>query len=58
MSHMTLFAKFLIAFLGAVAIAANTISRAHGWSNVDWVPVATAFATAIGVFAYPNQPPA
>ena len=55
---MTLFAKFLIAFLGAVAIAANTISRAHGWSNVDWVPVATAFATAIGVFAYPNQPPA
>ncbi len=53
---MTKLAKFGIALLTATAIAANEISRAHGWGNVDWVPVATAYAGALAVYAYPNVP--
>ena len=49
-------AKALIAALGAAAITANAVSRAHGWGNVDWTPIATAWTTALGVFAYPNTP--
>ena len=55
---MTLFAKFLIAALGAGAITANAVTAAHGWSNVNYVPIATAWGTAVAVWAYPNQPPA
>ena len=54
-------AKFLIAVLGAGAITANTVTRAHGWGHVDWTPIAIAWSTALGVFAYPNtsaSPPA
>ena len=47
-------AKALIAALGALAITANLIERAHGFSHVDWVPIAAAWSTALGVFAYPN----
>ena len=51
------FAKALIALIGAGATAANLVAHAHGWHNVDWVPVATPFITAIAVFAYPNGTP-
>jgi hypothetical protein len=51
---MTSIAKFLIALTGAGAIVANEVTRAHGWGHVDWVPVGTAIATALAVFAYPN----
>lgn len=47
-------AKFLIAAIGALAITANAVARAHGWGNVDWVPIGTAWTAAVAVFAYPN----
>jgi len=53
---MTMFAKFLIALLGAAALTANAVARAHGWSHVDWTPIATAAATAVAIYAYPNSP--
>ena len=52
---MTSIAKALIAALGAAAITANAVSAAHGWGHVDWVPIATAWAIPVGVFAYPNK---
>ena len=54
---MTTFAKFLIALLTATAVSANLVARAHGWSHVDWVPIATAYSGAIAIFAYPNTAP-
>ena len=53
---MTNMAKALIAALGAAALTANTVAQAHGWGHVDWVPIGTAWATVVGVWAYPNQP--
>jgi len=47
-------AKFFIAAIGALAITANAVARAHGWGNVDWVPIGTSWSTAVAVFAYPN----
>ena len=47
-------AKALIAALGAAAVTANTVARAHGWHNVDWTPIAMVWSTAVAVFAYPN----
>ena len=47
-------AKFLIAGIGALAITANAVARAHGFGNVDWVPIGTGWSTAVAVFVYPN----
>jgi len=47
-------AKFLIAAITAGAITANAVARAHGWGNVDWTPIGTAWAGAFAVYAYPN----
>lgn len=53
---MTTIAKFLIAALGAAAITANTVSAAHGWGHVNWVPIGEVWGTAVAVWLYPNQP--
>lgn len=60
---MTAIAKALIAALGAAALTANAVARAHGWGHVDWTPIAIAWSVPVSVYAYPNvskstgQPP-
>ena len=52
---MTRYAKFAIAVLGAAstAVAQGLVPDTVG----QWLPVAIAFATALGVYAVPNTPP-
>lgn len=52
---MSRYAKFIIAVLGAAstAVAQGLVPDTVG----QWLPVAIAFATALGVYAVPNTPP-
>lgn len=53
---MTRYAKFITALIGAlvVAVAEGLVPD----EAARWVPVVVAFATALGVYAVPNTPPA
>lgn len=53
---MSNYRKFLVALLTAIVTAAGLGLLPDPYSQ--WVPVLTAFAGALGVFAVPNKPPA
>lgn len=54
---MSRYAKALIALLGAVATWGITAAEDNAYSQVELWGALLAAVTALGVYAWPNQPP-
>lgn len=54
---MSRYAKALIALLGALATWGITAAEDNTYTQVEWWGAVLAASTALGVYAWPNQPP-
>lgn len=57
MAKLAEYWKFIVAAVGAVAVVVQTALTDGEISNAEWVTIAIAAVTAIGVYLKGNAPP-
>lgn len=51
------YAKGIVAVIGAAIVALQLALEDNSVSNAEWVTIALALVTAVGVYLIPNSPP-